>query len=47
MLSFVVLALQLFENRKDNKRYCFTQLVKFTINLPTRTSLLHSIKKLL
>ena len=47
MLSFDVLALELFDNRKDNKRYCFTRIVKFTINLPTTTSLLHSIKKLL
>ena len=31
-LSFGVLALQLFDNRKD-KRYYFTQIVKFTIAL--------------
>ena len=32
ILSFGVLAVQLFDNRKD-KRYCFTQIQKFTITL--------------
>ena len=32
ILSFVLLGLQLFDNRKD-KRYYFTQIVKFTITL--------------
>ena len=32
ILSFGVLALQLFDNRMD-KRYCFTQIQKFIITL--------------
>ena len=32
ILSFGVLVLQLFDNRKD-ERYCFTQIQKFTITL--------------